>query len=40
MIFNNSNYHWWLQQDKMQEGEGEALGEHKPVAMNSCDKQK
>lgn len=30
MIFNNSNYFWWLEQDKIQEGE-EALEEYKPV---------
>lgn len=35
MIFNNSNYLWWLEQDKMQVGE-EALEEYQPVAITSC----
>lgn len=35
MVFNNSNYHWWIEQGKMQKGEGEALGELEALAMVS-----
>lgn len=35
MIFNNSNYLWRLEQDKIQEAE-EALEDYNPVAITSC----